>query len=143
VERYEDFIPFTVVFRSHLEVIRFDYRLGASFGIATFHSHEDADYAIYHLKAKVFHGQQLKARWSLPEENKKSPKPQQQPKGGSPSPNRNNNNNNSNKAKKERKPMMSLSHLTPRNEPSKAMGNTTHASSSRNSYNFSTTSRRV
>lgn len=90
------------------KVIKIDYREGGTFGFVTFQSHEDADFAIYKVNGRNFHGQVLKARWS----DKEVKKPETREKSSGPRQERP-------KPKKERKPMMSLTHLTPRNEPSR------------------------
>jgi RNA recognition motif-containing protein len=95
------------------KVIKIDYREGGTFGFVTFQSHEDADFAIYKINGRQFRGQVLKARWS----DKETKKPEQKKEGGGA--------RNQQKKRKDKKPMMSLSHLTPRNEPSRAQANPT------------------
>jgi RNA recognition motif-containing protein len=90
------------------KVIKIDYREGGTFGFVTFQSHEDADFAIYKVNGRNFHNQVLKARWS----DKEVKKPETREKSSGPRYEKP-------KPKKERKPMMSLTHLTPRNEPSR------------------------
>jgi RNA recognition motif-containing protein len=100
------------------KVIKIDYRDNGTFGFVTFQSHEDADFAIYKINGRNFRNQVLKARWS-DKETKKPEKKEGQAQGqrqGGPRGERE-------KKRKEKKPMMSLTHLTPRNEPSRAGAN--------------------
>lgn len=96
------------------------FREGGTFGFVTFQSHEDADFAIYKLNTRNFHGQALKARWSDKEVKKPEAQRSTGPRQERPKP------------KKEKKPMMSLTHLTPRNEPSRPGTVTTPSASGAN-----------